>query len=76
MKITLREKYPNTEFFLVRIFWYLDQKKLCIWTLVTQCKSQLLGKIAFHTILKVITERKLLRAYNETIKNMQFDQTL
>ena len=40
---TLREKCPNTEFFLVRIFPYLDwirentnQKKLRIWTLFTQ----------------------------------------
>ena len=41
---SLREKYPNTEFFLVCIFPYLDwmqenteQKKLSIWTLCTQC---------------------------------------
>ena len=41
---TLREKYPNTKFFLVRIFLYsvriqgnTDQKKLRIWTLFTQC---------------------------------------
>ena len=40
---SLREKCPNTEFFLVRIFLYLDwiqknvdQKKLRIWTLFTQ----------------------------------------
>ena len=33
----LREKFPNTEFFLVRIFLYSDQKKLRIWTLFTQC---------------------------------------
>ena len=36
--ITLREKCqcPNTEFFLVRIFLYSDQKKPRIWTLFTQ----------------------------------------
>ena len=41
---TLREKCPNTEFFLVRIFLYsvriqenTDHKKLRIWTLFTQC---------------------------------------
>ena len=43
-KITLREKCPSTEFFLVRNFLYsgriqenADQKKICIWTLLTQC---------------------------------------
>ena len=45
MKNSLREKCPNTEFFLVRTFLYLDsvqiqenmdQKKLRIWTLFTQ----------------------------------------
>ena len=41
---TLREKCPNTEFFLVCIFLYsvriqenTDQKRLRIWTLFTQC---------------------------------------
>ena len=40
---SLREKCPNTEFFLVRIFLYsvriqenTNQKKLRIWTLFTQ----------------------------------------
>ena len=33
---TLREKCPNTEFFLVRIFPHMDQNKLRIWTLFTQ----------------------------------------
>ena len=39
----LREKYPNTKFFLVRVFSYSDRirentdhKKLYIWTLFTQ----------------------------------------
>ena len=31
-----REKRPNTKFFLVCIFLYSDQKKLHIWTLLTQ----------------------------------------
>ena len=35
--LPLPEMCPNAEFFLVRIFWYLDQKKLRIWTLFTQC---------------------------------------
>ena len=34
---SLREKCPNAEFFLVPIFPYLDQRKLRIWTLFTQC---------------------------------------
>ena len=33
----LREKCPNTEFFLVRIRENTDQKKLRIWTFFTQC---------------------------------------
>ena len=33
---TLCEKCPNTEFFLVRILPYSDQKKLRIWTHFTQ----------------------------------------
>ena len=44
VNIALHEKCPNTEFFLVRIFphsdWIrenMDQKKLRIWTLFTQC---------------------------------------
>ena len=43
--MTLREKCPNTDFFLVRIFLYsvqiqenADQKKLRIWQLFTQCE--------------------------------------
>ena len=42
--LSLREKRPNTEFFLVRIFLYsdwiqenTDKKKLRIWTIFTQC---------------------------------------
>ena len=44
LPFSLREKRPNTEFFLVRIFLYFDriqentdQKKLSIWALFTQC---------------------------------------
>ena len=36
-KPSLREKCLNTEFYLVRIFLYSDQKKLRIWTHFTQC---------------------------------------
>ena len=41
-KWSLREKCPNTEFFLVRIFLYSGQKKLRIWTLFTQGVRQML----------------------------------
>ena len=41
----LRQKCPNTEYFLVRGFLYsfriqenMNQKKLCIWIIFTQCK--------------------------------------
>ena len=47
MVYTLREKFPNTEFFLVRIFLYsvrvqeiTDLKKLRIWTFFTQWELQ------------------------------------
>ena len=36
-RLSLRGKYSNTEFFLVRIFQYSDQKKILILTLFTQC---------------------------------------
>ena len=35
--ITLREKCPNTDFFLVLLQKNTEQKKLRIWTLFTQC---------------------------------------
>ena len=46
-KLSLREKCPDTEFFQVRVFLHsdwiwdnTDQKKICIWTLFTQCLLQ------------------------------------
>ena len=41
--LALRERCPNTEFSLVCIFLYSNQKKLCIWTLFMQywCESEL-----------------------------------
>ena len=35
----LRENFPNTELFLVRIFLYTNHKKLRIWTLFTQWEA-------------------------------------
>ena len=39
-KLSLSEKCSNTDFFLIHIFPYSDQKKLRIWTIFTQCYSQ------------------------------------
>ena len=48
-KLTMHEKCPNTEFFLVCIFLYsdwiqenTDQRKLRLWILFTQCKFKTL----------------------------------
>ena len=35
--LLLREKCPNTEFFLVRMRENMDQKKLRIWKIFRQC---------------------------------------
>ena len=60
--VSLREKCPNTEFFLVRIFLYsvqiqenTDQKKLRIhiWTLFTQCISYL-SIVSLNNILEIM----------------------
>ena len=42
-------KCPNTEFFLVLIFLYSDQKKFRFWTLFTQC-VWLTGKLVNQSI--------------------------
>ena len=49
----LREKCPNTEFFLVRIFLYSDQKKLRIWTLFAQCKVSKFSKSGNQALLSL-----------------------
>ena len=36
-EVTLREKCPNMEFFLIQMRENTDQKKLRIWTHFTQC---------------------------------------
>ena len=60
LKLTLREKCPNTEFFLVRIFphsdWIrenMDQKKLRIWTLFTQCNIKNTESWSWHCVKSV-----------------------
>ena len=56
---SLRERCPNTEFFLVSIFLYsvriqenIDQKKLRIWTLFTQwlCKHAISEVMLFEMV--------------------------
>ena len=51
----LREKYPNTRFFLVQIQENTDQKKFPIWTLFTHCRliiSHLINPYIFKTLKK------------------------
>ena len=52
-KGSLREKCPNTEFFLVRIFPHSDQKKLRIWTLFTQWLPPLQRRFCHNVALDV-----------------------
>ena len=69
MLISLREKSPNTDFFLVRIFLYsvriqenTDQKKLHIWTLFTQCLVKCCSYILIlivELILRTLLKEKL-----------------
>ena len=54
----MHKKCRNTEFFLVRIFLYsvqieenADQKKVCVWTLFTQCQV-FCKKVALRTFAK------------------------
>ena len=61
--LTLREKVPNMEFFLVRIFRYsgwiresMDQKKLHIWTFFTKCHSTLVWNFVCQIVNKVMFE--------------------
>ena len=77
--MALREKCPNTGFFLVRIFLYLDwilektdQKKLCIWTLFTQCdcwwkKKQFEKKLLNLDSRIFYYRRKFLRTETSTV---------
>ena len=71
---SLREKCPNTEFFLVRILLYLekiqentDQKKLRIWTLFTKWflkKFQTLNCFEKIFYVNPFTRRKKVKKYS------------
>ena len=52
--LTLREKCPNTELFLVRIFLYSDwiRRFLRIWTLFTQCKCNLIFFEVYKNLIR------------------------
>ena len=63
---TLREKCPNTELFLVRIFLYsvpiqenTDQKQLLIWTLFTQWNSSKLNNTISISLTKEMSGKSL-----------------
>ena len=67
IKWSLREKCPNTEFFLVSIFLYsvriqenTDQKKLRIWTLFTHWICTHFGKIRSQLWIPCMIFRKCI----------------
>ena len=61
---SLREKCPNTEFFLAYVQENMEQKKLRIWTLFMQCllslKTCFFLKFYFHVIFSSFTMILLL----------------
>ena len=73
---SLREKCPNTEFFLVRIFLYLDwmqentdQKKLHIWRLFTQWFSFKIQVFQVGGPYHIETSQLICRAFAESWKS-------
>ena len=73
---SLREKCPNTEFFLVRIFPYsvwmrenMDQKILCIWTLFTRWMW-----INLFVVIWSLTSFKKIFQFNVPVKWKKNDQ--
>ena len=70
----MRKNCPNTEFFLVRIFLYSDEKKLCIWTLFTQGnfyrkveQSDQIDKIIKSALIFRFTSNRSTEKYNQWI---------
>ena len=55
LQAILREKYPNTEFFLVLIFPYSDQINLRIWTLFTQCNTWQGSRVCYEELWNIFT---------------------
>ena len=79
MKITLREKSVYTEFFLVRVFLYSNQKKLRIWTLFTQWKLKRLPLLLSSvqkglnvTVLKRLIINQFCRKYLLLFANITY----
>ena len=85
--VSLREKCPNTEFFLVRIFLYSgwiqenkDQKKLRLWTLFMQfvCIGTVVGsyeqQIIFHRATIEIHWGTKRKRNSEKLKETIFSQ--
>ena len=79
MKITLREKSVYTEFFLVRVFLYSNQKKLRMWTLFTQWKLKRLPLLLSSvqkglnvTVLKRLIINQFCRKYLLLFANITY----
>ena len=51
MNPALCEKYPNMEFFLVRMRENMDQKKLRIWIFFTQCSVYSLHTVYINSLV-------------------------
>ena len=76
-RYSLREKCPNTKFFLVRIFLYSDQKKLHIWTLFMQwlrVSNYFYGSTnCYITIKYIFSVRIFLKTKGTSSRSYDFD---
>ena len=68
-KSPLREKCPNTKYFLVCIFPYSDQKKLRIWILFTQCSCIIIIRNACWPKKDVISTKRIKTDQRSAFKN-------
>ena len=84
--ISLREKCPNNELFLVRILMRenTDQKKLCIWKLFTQCidsitqntaKAKAVNEFMPNFDRGVVGEKRSLRSIASNVRECEFPLT-
>ena len=84
--ISLREKCPNNELFLVRILMRenTDQKKLCIWKLFTQCidsitqntaKAKAVNEFMPNFDRGVVGEKRSLRSITSNVREYEFPLT-
>ena len=61
---SLHENYANNEFFLVRIFPHLDQKKLRIWTFFTQWYATKNNTFNKRSVIKNQTDTKVFISHH------------